>query len=129
MGATQKPQAGIIKAQKFASVEESDDELDVDLEPWRSDATGSGFKGVLPRGRRFEAVIERHKAKFGYYKLYDTAEAAGQNMVTMSTDAACKYIVKNLSNGTPHRYLVESNFNADKNSATCTGGLPNQSCV
>ncbi len=49
--------------------------------------------------------------------IYDTAEAAGQNMVTMSTDAACKYIVKNLSNGTPHRYLVESNFNADKNPA------------
>ena len=49
--------------------------------------------------------------------IYDTAEAAGQNMVTLSTDAACRYIVENLSNGTPYRYLVESNFNADKNPA------------
>tara|TARA_B100000959_G_scaffold281439_1_gene345483 strand:- start:554 stop:1705 length:1152 start_codon:yes stop_codon:yes gene_type:complete len=49
--------------------------------------------------------------------IYHTAEAAGQNMVTMSTDAACRYIVENLSNGTPYKYLVESNFNADKNPA------------
>ena len=46
--------------------------------------------------------------------IYDAAEAASQNMVTLSTDAACRYIVQNLSNGTPYRYLVESNFNADK---------------
>ena len=38
-------------------------------------------------------------------------------MVTLSTDAACRYIVENLSNGTPYRYLVESNFNADKTRA------------
>jgi hydroxymethylglutaryl-CoA reductase len=29
--------------------------------------------------------------------IYHTAEAAGQNMVTLSTDAACRYIVENLS--------------------------------
>ena len=29
---------------------------------------------------------------------YNTAEAAGQNMVTMSTDAACQYIVKKILN-------------------------------
>ncbi len=49
--------------------------------------------------------------------IYDTAEAAGQNMVTMSTDAACRYIVDNLSNGAPYKFLVESGFNADKNPA------------
>ena len=49
--------------------------------------------------------------------VYHTAEAAGQNMVTMSTDAACRYIVDNLSNGAPYKYLLESNFNADKNPA------------
>ena len=49
--------------------------------------------------------------------IYDTAEAAGQNMVTMSTDAACRYIVDNLSNGVPYKFLVESGFNADKNPA------------
>ena len=49
--------------------------------------------------------------------IYHTAEAAGQNMVTMSTDAACRYIVDKLSNGSPHKYYVESNYNADKNPA------------
>ncbi|MDP7011606.1 MAG: hydroxymethylglutaryl-CoA reductase [Verrucomicrobiota bacterium] len=49
--------------------------------------------------------------------IYHTAEAAGQNMVTMSTDTACRYIVDNLSNGVPYKYYVESNFNADKNPA------------
>ena len=38
-------------------------------------------------------------------------------MVTMSTDAACRYIVDNLSNGAPYKFLVESGFNADKNPA------------
>ena len=49
--------------------------------------------------------------------IYHTAEAAGQNMVTMSTDAACRYIVDKLSNGSPYKYYVESNYNADKNPA------------
>jgi hydroxymethylglutaryl-CoA reductase (NADPH) len=49
--------------------------------------------------------------------IYHTAEAAGQNMVTLSTDAACRFIVEKLSGETPLRYLLESNFNADKNPA------------
>ena len=49
--------------------------------------------------------------------IYHTGEAAGQNMVTMSTDEACRYIVEKLSGEVPHRYLLESNFNADKNPA------------
>jgi hydroxymethylglutaryl-CoA reductase (NADPH) len=49
--------------------------------------------------------------------IYHTGEAAGQNMVTLSTDAACRFIVEKLSNGAPHRYVLESNFSADKNPA------------
>jgi len=49
--------------------------------------------------------------------IYTTGEAAGQNMVTMATDAACRHIIKTLGNGKPFRYLVESNFCSDKNPA------------
>jgi len=48
---------------------------------------------------------------------YDTAEAAGQNMVTMATDAACKWVMENFKTPRPFRYLVESNFCCDKNPA------------
>ncbi|MDP6036428.1 MAG: hydroxymethylglutaryl-CoA reductase [Verrucomicrobiota bacterium] len=48
---------------------------------------------------------------------YDTAEAAGQNMVTMATDAACRWIMEHYQATQPFRYLVESNFCCDKNPA------------
>jgi hydroxymethylglutaryl-CoA reductase (NADPH) len=48
---------------------------------------------------------------------YDTAEAAGQNMVTMASDAACRWIMDNFKTPRPFRYLVESNFCCDKNPA------------
>jgi len=48
---------------------------------------------------------------------YDTAEAAGQNMVTMATDAACRWIMEHYQAKRPFRYLVESNFCCDKNPA------------
>ncbi|MBI97488.1 MAG: hydroxymethylglutaryl-CoA reductase [Verrucomicrobiales bacterium] len=49
--------------------------------------------------------------------IYDTAEAAGQNMVTMATDSACRWIMDNYKARSPFRYLVESNFCCDKNPA------------
>ncbi len=48
---------------------------------------------------------------------YDTAEAAGQNMVTMATDTACRWIMEHYQSRKPFRYLVESNFCGDKNPA------------
>ena len=51
---------------------------------------------------------------------YNTAEAAGQNMVTMATDAACRWVKKNYRSKNPFRYLVESNFCCDKNPAQKT---------
>ena len=51
---------------------------------------------------------------------YNTAEAAGQNMVTMATDAACRWINENYKSRNPFRYLVESNFCCDKNPAQKT---------
>ena len=51
---------------------------------------------------------------------YNTAEAAGQNMVTMATDAACRWIRENYQSKNPFRHLVESNFCCDKNPAQKT---------
>ena len=47
--------------------------------------------------------------------IYDTAEAAGQNMVTIATDAACRWIMEQCGSRKPVRYLLESNFSGDKN--------------
>jgi len=42
--------------------------------------------------------------------VYDTGNAAGQNMVTIATDAACRYIERE----TGHRFYLESGYNSDK---------------
>jgi hydroxymethylglutaryl-CoA reductase (NADPH) len=42
--------------------------------------------------------------------VYDTGNAAGQNMVTMATEAACRYIQRE----TGFSYYLESGFNSDK---------------
>ena len=52
--------------------------------------------------------------------VYSTAEAAGQNMVTIATQAACQYIQEDYDCGKPFHYFIESNFNCDKNPATKT---------
>ena len=47
--------------------------------------------------------------------IYNTAEAAGQNMVTIATHKACRHILDTYSSNT--RYFIECNFNCDKNPA------------
>jgi len=42
--------------------------------------------------------------------VYDTGNAAGQNMVTLATEAACRYI----QGETGYHYYLESGFNSDK---------------
>lgn len=42
--------------------------------------------------------------------VYDTANAAGQNMVTIATEAACKMIQEK----TGYRFFLESGYNSDK---------------
>lgn len=42
--------------------------------------------------------------------VYETGDAAGQNMVTIATNAACSYIEKQY----PVTFLLESGFNSDK---------------
>jgi len=49
--------------------------------------------------------------------VYDTADAAGQNMVTLATDKACRFIQEQLSEQFAVEYLLESNLSGDKNPA------------
>lgn len=52
--------------------------------------------------------------------IFYTAEAAGQNMVTIAAYEACKFIKDNFKSKNPYRYFIESNFNGDKNPAAKT---------
>lgn len=49
--------------------------------------------------------------------VYSTAEASGQNMVTIATHKACNYIKENYNDSDEFKYYIESNFNGDKNPA------------
>lgn len=49
--------------------------------------------------------------------VYSTGDAAGQNMVTLATAAACRAIVESFPAEPKPRYLIESNFSGDKNPA------------
>jgi hydroxymethylglutaryl-CoA reductase (NADPH) len=44
---------------------------------------------------------------------YHTGDAAGQNMVTICTDAVCQYIVANMP-VKPKHWFIESNYSGDK---------------
>jgi hydroxymethylglutaryl-CoA reductase (NADPH) len=44
---------------------------------------------------------------------YHTGDAAGQNMVTICTDAVCRYIVENVP-VKPKHWFIESNYSGDK---------------
>lgn len=49
--------------------------------------------------------------------VYSTGEAAGQNMVTLATSAACSAVLEAFPGERRPRYLIESNFSGDKNPA------------
>jgi len=50
---------------------------------------------------------------------YTTGDAAGQNMVTLCTDAICKYIVAEIPNK-PIHWFIESNYSGDKKATAVT---------
>jgi hydroxymethylglutaryl-CoA reductase (NADPH) len=52
--------------------------------------------------------------------IFNTAEAAGQNMVTIASYEACKFIKNHFKSKNSYRYFIESNFNGDKNPAAKT---------
>ncbi len=64
-------------------------------------------------GKLFDitVTIEGNHVYLGF--LYTTGDAAGQNMVTIATDAACRVIVAR-SPIKPRRYFLEANMSGDK---------------
>jgi hydroxymethylglutaryl-CoA reductase (NADPH) len=82
---------------------------------------------ILSQFEKFQEIVESNSrfAKLEDFKLnmegkhvvvvfeYQTGEAAGQNMVTLCTDAICKYIIENVPTK-PLHWFIESNYSGDK---------------
>ena len=96
---------------------------------------GPEFKRWLQEN--FELIREAAESSTNYGKLlridpyliqnsvildfvYSTAEAAGQNMVTIATREACILIKEEYGRVKKFQYYIERNFNCDKNPATKT---------
>ncbi|MCP4042802.1 MAG: hydroxymethylglutaryl-CoA reductase [Gammaproteobacteria bacterium] len=75
------------------------------------------FKEVAASTTRFGKLKEMRLTVEGNHVYlnfeYDTGDAAGQNMVTIATEAVCKFIQQS-SPVTPQYYFVEANLSGDK---------------
>jgi hydroxymethylglutaryl-CoA reductase (NADPH) len=75
------------------------------------------FRTIAEATTRHGRLIDMHVTVNGSDVFlgfeYATGDAAGQNMVTIATDAICQHIVAN-SPITPRFMIVESNFSGDK---------------
>jgi hydroxymethylglutaryl-CoA reductase (NADPH) len=77
----------------------------------------SVFKEIVKTTSRF-AILQDLKINIeGNVAIlifeYSTGEAAGQNMVTISTNAICNYIIENCPTK-PQHWFIEGNFSGDK---------------
>ncbi len=75
------------------------------LEPIRAAAESTTRYGRL---LRVDPTVVQNWVVLDF--VYNTGNAAGQNMVTLATEAACQYIREE----TGHRFYLESGFNSDK---------------
>lgn len=75
------------------------------------------FRTVAAETTRHGALIDLRVTIEGNYAFlvfdYTTGDAAGQNMVTIATEAICKYIIGN-SPVTPEYHFIEANLSGDK---------------
>lgn len=78
------------------------------MEPLRGAAEATTRHGKLVDMR---ITIEGNHAYLTFD--YTTGDAAGQNMVTIATDAVCQYILKH-SPVTPQYWFIEANLSGDK---------------
>lgn len=75
------------------------------------------FKGIVSQTSRFaqlsdlKVTIEANQLILTFEYL--TGDAAGQNMVTLCTDAICHYIVEHVPQK-PEYWFIESNYSGDK---------------
>lgn len=75
------------------------------------------FKEITAQNSRFAQLVDFKSNIEGNHLIltfeYHTGDAAGQNMVTLCTDAICKYIVANAP-VKPVVWFLESNYSGDK---------------
>jgi len=77
----------------------------------------SGLQGVVSGSSRhcrladFRSTLVGKTLYIGFE--YETGDAAGQNMVTLATDAVCRFLVER-SPVKPRRWYVEGNMSGDK---------------
>jgi hydroxymethylglutaryl-CoA reductase (NADPH) len=86
-------------------------------------ATGSfeAFRAAAAATTRHGSLVDMHLAVEGnqVHVLFEflTGDAAGQNMVTIATDAICRYIVEHAP-VKPRYWFVEANMSGDKKATT-----------
>jgi len=75
------------------------------------------FKEIVGTQSRFAKLIDLKATIEGNHLIltfeYQTGDASGQNMVTLCTDAVCKYIVENVPTK-PTFWFIEGNYSGDK---------------
>ncbi|MBZ0100115.1 MAG: hydroxymethylglutaryl-CoA reductase [Taibaiella sp.] len=75
------------------------------------------LKGIVSEHSRYARLEELKLNMEGNHVLsifeFTCGEAAGQNMITICTDAICKYVVEH-SPVKPRKWYVESNYSGDK---------------
>jgi len=75
------------------------------------------FKAIVSTQSRFAKLIDLKATIEGNHLIltfeYQTGDASGQNMVTLCTDAICKYIVENAPIK-PLFWFIEGNYSGDK---------------
>ncbi len=75
------------------------------------------FKKITEQSSRFARLVEMKTNIEGNHLIltfeYHTGDAAGQNMVTLCTDAICHYIVEHAP-VKPLFWFIESNYSGDK---------------
>jgi len=83
---------------------------------WVTEAS-DGIRAAAEATTRYGKLVDMQVSIQGnhvYLLLeYEVGQAAGQNMVTLATDAACRWIVAH-SPVTPERWFVEANMSGDK---------------
>lgn len=75
------------------------------------------FHRITESASRYAKLIDMKSNVEGNHLIltfeYHTGDAAGQNMVTICTDAICRYIIENAP-VKPQFWFIESNFSGDK---------------
>jgi hydroxymethylglutaryl-CoA reductase (NADPH) len=75
------------------------------------------FKAITEKTSRFAKLIDLKSNIEGNHLIlifeFHTGDASGQNMVTICTDAICKYIIEHAPIK-PHFWAIEGNYSGDK---------------